>query len=389
MFGLSLNAQTFWTGLVVAIVGFFSSFPIFLQGVEAMGASPAQASSAVMAGSVAMGIAAIFLSLRYKMPASVAWSTPGAALLAVSVPDAAGFAGAVGAFVFAGVLGVVSGFWRPLARLAAAIPAPITMAMLSGVLFSICLVPFRSLAEAPAIAVPIMLTWFVVGRFSRLFAVPASVIALVVLVVIQNDGFPVPPDILTDPVVVVPVFSLSAILSLGLPLFLVTTATQNIPGVSVLKANGYEPPSGSLFATVGVFSILSAPFGAISTCVAAITAAMCCDENAHPDPAQRYMAAVWAGLFYCLFGVLAAGVTFIAGLAPPLAMATLAGVALFNVFANSASVALGNEDTREAAALTFVMTASGVTMLGLGAAVWGLLVGCAVHLIKLKTTRAR
>lgn len=382
---MPLNAQTFWTGLVVAVVGFFSSFPIFLQGVLAMQATPEQASSALMAGAVSMGLAGIVLSLWLKVPASVAWSTPGVAFLAVSAPDSAGFAGAVGAFVVAGVLCVIAGFWKPLARLAASIPAAITMAMLAGVLLSICFVPFRALGEAPQVALPIMLTWYVVGRFSRLFAVPAAVLATLVLVVVHNGGGLAAPDhVLTHPVFVVPVFSVSAVFGLGLPLFIVTMATQNIPGVSVLKANNYQPPTGKMFATVGLFSILSAPFGAVATCVAAITAAMCCDEHAHPDPAQRYMAAVWGGVFYCVFGVMAAVVTHIAGLAPPMAMACLAGVALFNVFAGSASAALKDEDTREAAALTFVATASGVSILGLGGAVWGLLIGCVVHLIKRK-----
>ncbi|SMX29675.1 Inner membrane protein YdcO [Pelagimonas phthalicica] len=382
MTALPFHTQTFWTGLVVAIVGFFSSFPIFLAGVEAMGASPTQAASAVMAGSISMGLAAIVLSLRYRVPASVAWSTPGAAFLAVSAPDAAGFAGAVGAFIIAGVLGVISGFWKPLARLAAAIPAPITMAMLSGVLLSICLVPFKALPDAPMVALPIIVTWFIVGRFSRLFAVPAAVVTLFLLVLWHNSGLPQIDTVVTDPVFVWPVFSLSAALGLGVPLFIVTMATQNLPGVSVLRANGYEPPAGRLFATVGAFSVLSAPWGAASTCVAAITAAMCCDENAHPDKSQRYMAAVWAGVFYCVFGVFAAGVTNLAGLAPPLAMGVLAGVALFNVFANSAAAAISAEETREEAALTFVVTASGITLFGLGAAVWGLLIGCLVHVIK-------
>lgn len=387
---LPLNSQTFWAGLVVAVVGFFSSFPIFLQGVLAMGATPAQASSALMAGAVSMGLAGIVLSLWLKVPASVAWSTPGVAFLAVSAPDSAGFAGAVGAFVVAGVLSVIAGFWKPLARLAASIPAPITMAMLSGVLLPICFAPFQALGDMPQVALPIILTWYVVGRFSRLFAVPAAVVATLVLVAIHNGGgLPMPDQLLTQPVFVMPVFSLSAVLGLGVPLFIVTMATQNVPGVSVLKANNYHPPAGRMFATVGVFSILSAPFGAVATCVAAITAAMCCDETAHRDPAQRYMAAVWGGVFYCLFGVLAAAVTHIAGLAPSMAMASLAGVALFNVFAGSASAALKDERTREAAALTFVATASGVSIFGLGGAVWGLLIGCVVHLIKLRTTGLR
>ncbi|WP_349539656.1 benzoate/H(+) symporter BenE family transporter [Sagittula sp. NFXS13] len=373
--------QALATGFVVAIVGFFSSFPIFLAGVEAMGATAPQASSALMAGGVAMGLSGIVLALWFKAPASCAWSTPGAALLAGSAADAAGFSGAVGAFLIAGALVVVAGFWKPLVRLAQAIPGPITLAMLSGVLLPICFAPFRALAEAPVVGAVILLTWFGVSRVSRLFAVPATVLAAVALVIWWNGTLPMPDHILTPPVWVTPTFSLSALIGLALPLFIVTMATQNVPGVAVLKTNGYTPPTGKMFVTVGAASILTAPFGAIANNLAAITAAMCSDENAHPDKAQRYWAAVWAGLFYVLFSVFAAVVTFVAASAPPMTMSALAGVALLPVFMTSASAALKDEDTREAAALTFVLTASGLTLFGIGSAVWGLLLGSLVHML--------
>ncbi len=371
--------QALATGIVVAIVGFFSSFPIFLAGAEAMGANAAQASSALMAGAVAMGVAGIALALWHKVPASCAWSTPGAALLAVSTPAPEGFSGAVGAFVIAGALTVIAGFWKPLVRLAQAVPGPITQGMLAGVLLPICFAPIRALAEAPQVAGPILLAWFAVSRVSRLFAVPAAVVVTLGLVIWHNGALPLPEQALSVPVWVTPTFSLQALIGLAIPLFIVTMATQNIPGVAVLKANGFTPPPGPMFASVGALSILSAPFGAIQTNLAAITAAMCSDEHAHPDKAQRYWAAVWAGLFYCLFGVFAALVTFVAAAAPPFAMASLAGVALFNVFIGSATGALKDDGTREAAALTFVITASGLTLFGIGGAVWGLLVGCAVY----------
>lgn len=374
--------QAIATGIAVAIVGFFSSFPIFLAGVEAMGATPDQASSALMAGGLAMAAAGVILALWFKAPASCAWSTPGAALLAGSAADAKGFSGAVGAFLIAGALVVVAGFWKPLVRLAQSIPGPITLGMLAGVLLPICFAPFRALAEQPVVAGVTLATWFVVSRFSRLFAVPATVLATLALVIWWNGTLPLPDHVLTPPVWVTPTFSVAGLIGLALPLFIVTMATQNIPGVAVLKANGYTPPTGPMFVTVGAASILTAPFGAIATNLAAITAAMCSDENAHRDPAQRYWAAVWAGVFYALFSVFAAVVTFVAASAPPLAMASLAGVALLPVFINSATVALKDEDTREAAALTFVITASGLTLFGIGGAVWGLVAGCAVHLLK-------
>ncbi|MFW2589053.1 benzoate/H(+) symporter BenE family transporter [Sagittula sp. SSi028] len=370
------------TGIVVAIVGFFSSFPIFLAGVEAMGASAAQASSALMAGGLAMAVAGIVLALWTRTPASCAWSTPGAALLAGSGADAAGFSGAVGAFVVAGLLVVIAGFWRPLVRLAQSIPGPITLAMLAGVLLPICFAPFRALSEAPVVGCAILGTWFLVSRLSRLFAVPATVLVTLGLVIWWNGTLPLPDHVMTAPVWVTPSFSLQAVISLAIPLFIVTMATQNIPGVAVLKANGYTPNPGPMFATVGALSVITAPFGAIATNLAAITAAMCSDDDAHPDPAQRYWAAVWAGLFYAVFSVFAAVVTFVAAAAPPMAMAALAGVALLPVFINSMATAVTAPDTREAAMLTFVITASGLSLFGIGGAVWGLIAGSAVHLVQ-------
>ncbi|MCH2093645.1 MAG: benzoate/H(+) symporter BenE family transporter [Rhodobacteraceae bacterium] len=375
--------QPFWTGLVVAIVGFFSSFPIFLAGVSAMGAEGDMAASALMSGAVSMGLAGLGLSLWFKIPASVAWSTPGVALLAISSPDPAGFPAAVGAFMFAGALTVVAGLWPPLGRLAHAIPTALTQAMLAGVLFSICIGPFRALQDAPQIALPLLLTWFLVGRFTRLMAVPATVVVAVALILIVNGGaLSAPEHIVTRPVLVWPVLSWPALIGLGLPLFIVTMATQNIPGLSVLKANGYRPNTKSMFGTVGVFSILSAPFGAAATCVAAITAAMCTSDDAHPDPAQRYLAAVWAGVFYCLLGLFAGVMTHVASVAPDAVLPVLAGLALLPVFMASASEAWQDGTTREAAVITFLMTASGVTFLGLGAAVWGLIAGGGVHVVQ-------
>ncbi|AUC53210.1 benzoate transporter [Sagittula sp. P11] len=378
------GSQAFTAGLVVAIVGFFSSFPIFLAGVEAMGATQAQASSALMAGALAMGLAGIVLALWTKTPASCAWSTPGAALLAASAADPQGFSGAVGAFAVAGALTVVAGFWKPLVRLAQSVPGPITQAMLAGVLLPICFTPIRAVAEAPAVALPILLTWFVATRIRRLFAVPAAVLVTFGLVIWHNGTLPLPDHALTAPVWVMPTLSLQGVIGLAVPLFIVTMATQNMPGVAVLRTNGFTPPPGPMFATVGAISILSAPFGAVQTNLAAITAAMCSDEHAHRDHGKRYWAAVWAGVFYCLFGIFAALVTFIAAAAPPFAMATLAGVALFGVFMTSMTGALRADETREAAVLTFIVTASGLTLFGIGGAVWGLLVGGIVHLLNMR-----
>ncbi|WP_170351376.1 MULTISPECIES: benzoate/H(+) symporter BenE family transporter [Ruegeria] len=374
--------QTISTGLVVAIVGFFSSFPIVLQGLAAMGASAQDSASGLMMAAIAMGVTAIGLSLWYRQPISVAWSTPGVALLAVSAMPAAGFSDAVGAFLCAGALTVLAGLWRPLGRLAAAIPTTLAQAMLGGVLLPLCILPFKAAVELPWQALPVILTWFIAGRVNRLFAVPAAVVAAAIVVVLNAGDTPVTPThLVAAPVWTMPTFSLASAVGIGLPLFIVTMATQNIPGIAVMRSFGYTPAPGRLFSSVGSASILSAPFGAPATCLAAITAAMCSNEDSHPNPAQRYWSAVMAGVFYCLFGVFAVAITGFAVHADPLLMGTLTGIALIGVLANATHAALDVPAEREAAILTFAITASGISVFGLGAAVWGLLAGGIAYLV--------
>ncbi|MFS4438798.1 benzoate/H(+) symporter BenE family transporter [Paracoccaceae bacterium GXU_MW_L88] len=371
--------QTASTGLVVAIVGFFSSFPIILQGLTSVGASQAEAASGLMAAAVAMGIAGIALSVWKREPISVAWSTPGVALLAVTPALADGFGGAVAGFLVAGALTILSGLWKPLGRLATTVPPSLAQALLAGVLVSLCAAPFQALAVTPATALPILLTWFLVSRVYRLFAVPAAVIAAIIVTLIANDGsLALPAQTFSAPVLTGPIFSLDAILQIGLPLYIVTMATQNIPGIAILRSYGYTPPAGPLFAGVGAASVLSAPFGAPATCLAAITAALCAGPDSHPDPRARWWSAVFGGVIYCLFGLFAAVITTIAASAPDMLLETLTGVALISVFINAASAALAEPSEREAAGVTFLVTASGMSFLGLGAAVWGLILGAGV-----------
>lgn len=374
--------QTISTGLVVAIVGFFSSFPIVLQGLDAMGASPEEAASGLMTAAIAMGLAAIALSLRYKLPISVAWSTPGVALLAVSATPVEGFSGAIGAFLCAGALTVVAGLWKPLGRLAAAIPTTLAQAMLAGVLMPLCILPFKAAVEIPWQALPVILTWFIAGRFNRLFAVPAAVIAAAIIVILNAGNTTIMPErLIAAPIWAMPTFSLASAIGIGMPLFIVTMATQNIPGIAVMRSFGFTPVPGKLFSAVGGASLLSAPFGAPATCLAAITAAMCSNQDSHPDPALRYWSAIMGGVFYCLFGIFAVAITGFAAHADPLLMGTLAGVALIGVLANAIHAALEVVAEREAAILTFAITASGITVFGLGAAVWGLLAGGIAYLV--------
>ena len=371
--------QAVSAGLLAGFVGFASSFAVVLQGLTAVGASPAQAASGLMAVSIAMGLAGIVLSLRLRLPVSVAWSTPGAALLAATAAPAGGFAEAVGAFIFCGVLLTAAGLWKPLGRAVAAIPAPLANAMLAGILFTLCLAPVRAVAEQPVAGLAIVLAWAVVARINRLLAVPAAV-AVAVGVIAASAPAPV-TGWLPDPVLVVPGFSVAALTGMALPLFIVTMASQNIPGLAVLSANGYRPEAGPLFATTGAFSVLAAPFGSHAVNLAAITAALCAGEGAGPDPARRWVAAVVAGCVYVVFGLLAGAVTVFVAAAPPVLIQAVAGLALLGPFGGAMLGAVHAPQGREAALVCFVVTASGVAFLGIGGAFWGLLAGGAMMML--------
>jgi benzoate membrane transport protein len=332
-----------------------------------------------MALSIAMGLCGIALSLWRRMPISIAWSTPGAALLAASAMPDGGFPVAVGAFLVSGGLIVLAGLWKPLGRGVAAIPGPLASAMLAGVLLGLCLAPVKAVAEAPAAGLAIVLAWALVARFNRLMAVPAAVLVTVLTIALTVD---LPPGLLAAagpvPVLVVPEFSLAAVIGLALPLFLVTMASQNIPGMAVLTVNGYRPAPGPLFTVTGLFTLAAAPLGGHAVNLAAITAALCANPDAEPDPARRWQAAVVAGLVYVLFGLLAGTATAFVGAAPPILIQAVAGLALLGAFAGALQAALAVPAMREAAVITFLVTASGLTVMGISGAFWGLLAGGAM-----------
>jgi benzoate membrane transport protein len=365
-------------GLVAAFVGYASSFAVILKGLTAVGASDAEAASGLMALSVAMGVAGIGLSLWSRLPISAAWSTPGAALLAATGATAGGFAEAVGAFLICGALLIAAGLVRPFGRAIAAIPPALANAMLAGVLFGLCLAPIRALAEAPLAAAAIIVAWFLVSRWKRLYATPAAAVVALLLIGFSGSGGGLDIAELTPRAVwTTPVFSVGAMISLALPLFIVTMASQNLPGVAVLAAFGYRPSPGPLIATTGAFTLVVAPFGGHSVNLSSIIAALCAGEDASPDPARRWIAAASNGAACVVFGLLAGGVAhFVAG--SPILVEAVAGLALLNAFGGALSGALADASEREAALATFLVTASGVSFFGVGGAFWGLLVGAAI-----------
>ena len=378
--GAGFSLQAAGAGLLAAFVGFASSFAVVVQGLAGIGASQAEAASGLMALSLAMGFCGIWLSLKTRLPVSIAWSTPGAALLATTGAVEGGFAGAVGAFLVCGLLILAAGLWRPLGRWVAAIPPALANAMLAGVLLTFCLAPVRAVAEGPLLALPVIVAWALTWRFKRLFAIPAALLVAVVMIALTSELPPLDAAVLLPrPVLVVPDLSLAAVVGIALPLFIVTMASQNIPGIAVLSANGYSPAPGPLFATTGVFSLLAAPFGGHAVNLAAITAALCAGEDAHRDPARRYWAAVVCGLTYVVFGLLAGAITAFIAAVPAYLILAVAGLALLGAFAAALTEALAAAQDRLAAVVTFVATASGLSFLGIGSAFWGLLAGLAVY----------
>ena len=332
-----------------------------------------------MALSIAMGLCGVVVSLWTKMPISIAWSTPGAALLASATIPEGGFPVAVGAFLVSSILIILAGLWRPLGRIIAAIPASLANAMLAGILLALCLAPVHAVVAEPLTAGAVVLTWLAMTRIARLYAVPAAAMVAIAIIAWQAPslgGF----QALPEPVLIKPEWTVAGIIGIALPLFLVTMASQNIPGLAVLKANGYEPKAAPLFTATGVFSVLAVPFGGHAVNLAAITAAICAGPDAGEDPRQRYWAAVVSGLAYVGFGLTAGLVTDFAA-TDPLLIQTIAGLALIGALAKSLEGAMSVAQDREAAAITFLVTASGIAVAGISAPFWGLLAGAVTLLV--------
>lgn len=369
-------------GLLSAVVGFSSTFALVLHGYAVVGATPAQAAGALLALCLAQGLLAAAMSLRLRMPITLAWSTPGSALLAATGALDGGFATATGAFVVAAVLILAAGLWKPFGRAVAAIPTPLASAMLAGILFEICLAPVRAAAAMPLLALPVILAWALAWRFARLYAVPVAVLAAAVVLLV---AVPMPGGVGALAVVwpewVTPRFSLGAAVGLALPLFLVTMASQNVPGLAVMHAHGYRPVPGTVFTATGLASLAIAPLGAHPINLAAITAALCAGRDAHPDPARRWVASVASGAGYVVLGLGAGLAAAVIAAAPPLLIQTVAGLALLGTLGGALTSAAASERDRLPAMATFVTTVSGIAVLGIGAAFWGLLAGGALMLL--------
>jgi benzoate membrane transport protein len=359
-------------------VAFGGAFAVVLAGLTAVGATDAQAASGLLALSVGMGVLTVWLALRERIPITIAWSTPGAALLVSAGAVEGGWPAAVGAFVVTGALLALAGLWRPLGRLIAAIPGSLANAMLAGVLLSVCLTPVRFAVESPWAAAPILLVWVAALRLARRWAIPAALVAAAVVVAVDPSGRESGVDLVPAPVLTAPVFEPGVVIGLALPLFIVTMASQNVTGMTVLATFGYRPRLPGILAGTGLATVATAPLGAHALNLAAISATLTAGPDGGRDPARRWIAAVAAGVTYVLLGLGAGLIAAFAAAAPALLIEAVAGLALLGALGGALAAAAASEDQRDAAVVTLVVSASGVAPLGVSAPFWGLLAGLAV-----------
>ncbi len=382
-----LSWSTFTAGFVAVLVGFTSSIAIVFQAAQAFGATQEMLASWVWAISIGMGLTTAIPSLMIRKPVMVAWSTPGAAVLA-SAGLAGGFSmgQAVGAFMASAALIVVIGASGWFEALTKRIPLSIASALLAGVLARFGIAGFAAAQTALPLVLLMLLTYLLGKRFMPLYAVPLTLL-FAILFVAGQGGFSnvVIPTGLTWPVYVAPEFTWSAMVSLALPLFVVTMASQNMPGVAAIKACGFGDeranggdaglPISRILTMTGVATLVFAPFGAFSLNLSAITAAMCMGPQSHPDKARRYTAAVCCGLIYIALGLFGATIMAMLSAFPQALVVAIAGLALMATIGNGLASALHKESDREAAMVTFLITLSGVVIGGVGSAFWGLLAG--------------
>jgi benzoate membrane transport protein len=372
---LSLSAAT--AGFVAVLVGFTSSVAIVFQAATALGATPAQISSWMWALGIGMGVCSVLPSLWWRQPVMVAWSTPGAAVLATAAVSG-GFtlAQAVGAFLVCAALITLFGLTGWFERLMDRIPMPIASALLAGVLARFGMDAFVALKSALGLVLLMLVSYLVGRRAWPRYAVPVVLVVGTAWAAAHGQLHLGEVQVaLTMPVFVMPEFTLAAAVSLALPLFVVTMASQNLPGVAAIRAAGYTMPISKIITITGVATLLLAPFGAFALNLSAITAAICMGREAHEDPARRYTAAVSCGLIYAVIGLFGAAVTGVLTAFPRELVVAIAGLALLGSIGGGLAVALKDDAHREAALITFLVTLSGLTLWGIGSAFWGVVAG--------------
>ena len=373
--------QPITAGIVASIAGFASSFALLIAGLRAVGASEAEAASGLLVLCVFQGALAIGLSLRYRLPLSFAWSTPGAALLVAAHKTTGDFHAAVGAFLLCGILLLATGLWPWLARTMTRIPRPIASAMLAGILFPICLAPVQAAIQLPLLAIPPIVVWLVLTRFAPRWAVAGAVVVTAVAVVLSGPHIAA-VHLLPAIRFVLPAFEPFVLVGLGIPLYIVTMAGQNVPGFAVLRTFGYEnPPARAMLAATGVATAVGSVFGAYTLNLSAIVAAMMAGPDSDPDRDRRWIATVSSGAAYLLIGLGAGAATALVAASPPILIEAVAGLALLSALISSVTAALDEPQHRVVAIVTFLVVASGIQLFNIGSAFWGLIVGAIVMLV--------
>ncbi|WEF20727.1 benzoate/H(+) symporter BenE family transporter [Microbacterium maritypicum] len=371
-------------GVVTALVGFTSSFAVVLTGLDAVGANAAQAASGLLAVSLTMGLACVVLAWRYRMPITVAWSTPGAALLVATGTVEGGWSAAVGAFLITATLILLTALWPALGALIARIPPSIAQAMLAGVLLPLCLAPITGIVANPWGVVPVVLTWLLFARLAPRWAVPFSFVAAAVVVAVSliAEGAPFDPALLLPRLeFTAPTFTVGALVGLALPLFIVTMASQNVPGIAIMRSFGYEVPWRPAMLVTGIGTALGATAGGHAINLAAISAALAASPDADPDPRRRWVAGVSTGASYLVLAVFSAAFAALVVLAPAAVIPAVAGLALFAAFGSAVQQAIDDPNERIPAVVTFLVAASGIAVFGVSAAFWALVAGLLVRTV--------
>lgn len=372
--------------IVAALVGIAGALAIVLTAAASLKATPAQTTSWVTAMCLAMALTSGFLSWRHRMPIITAWSTPGAAVIAAAGASTS-MEAAVGAFLLAGLLLTLTALVGPLDRAIRRIPVPVAAGMLAGVLVRFVLQMIDSVPAAPALVLPLLL----------LFALTRTLIpsAAMLLVIVGGTALASalgmitawPQLTLSELTLIQPMFDASVLIGIGVPLYLVTMASQNLPGAAVLRASGYEPPFRSAVFATGLASMMIAPFGAHSINLAAITAAICTGPDAHPDPQRRWLTGIAYLAVYSGLAALGAALVALFATLPQALIHTIAGLGLLGALGGALAAAMAEERKRFAAILAFAVTASGITLLGIGSAFWGLMAGLAAHAVDVVMAR--
>ena len=379
-----LSLSAFTAGFVAVLVGFTSSVAIVFQAAQAFHATPAQITSWVWALGLGMGLCSLVPSLWLRKPVMVAWSTPGAAVLATAgLAGSFSMADAVGAFLVCAALitlvGVTGWFERAMDR----IPMEIATALLAGVLARFGLDAFAAAQTALPLVLVMLATYLLARRLWPRYAVVLTLLAAMAWASASGQmAWSAVTLELARPEFTAPRFSWSALVSLALPLFVVTMASQNLPGVAVIRATGYHLPVSGILTLTGVATLLLAPFGAFALNLSAITAAICMGPEAHPDPQRRYTAAVSCGALYVAIGLFGAVITGLLTAFPKELVVAIAGLALLGTIGSGLAAALRDEAHREAALITFLVTLSGVTVAGVGSAFWGVVAGSAALFVQ-------